>query len=268
MPSRDRPLSRIELLQGTLDLIVLQTLRWGPRHGYGISQLIRAGSADVLQVDTGSLYPALHRLERRKFIAAEWQTSENKQRVRIYRLTPRGRKQLEAERTRWAQLSEAIAGLMKPLPEAGREVAMGPGPPGDRPGRGDPGPPGRGGAGARSAGRGSRRSGLRGAAGVRQRHAGQGGDARDVGRRVDRRLRARPATGRAQPAAVARLPGGRGAGTRARSGPLDHDVRGDRRRAAPRSALRERRQDLPAEPAHERPGGQDGATGGAVPTAP
>ena len=71
MASKDRPLSRIELLQGTLDFIILQTLRWGPRHGYGISQLIRSGSKDVLQVDTGSLYPALHRLERKKLISAE-----------------------------------------------------------------------------------------------------------------------------------------------------------------------------------------------------
>jgi transcriptional regulator len=80
-------LSRIELLQGTLDFIVLQTLRWGPRHGYGIAQMIRANSNDSLQVDTGSLYPALHRLERKKWIAADWDVSENRQRVRVYRLT-------------------------------------------------------------------------------------------------------------------------------------------------------------------------------------
>jgi len=103
--------SRIELLQGTLDLIVLQTLRWGPRHGYGIAQMIRASSRDVLQVDTGSLYPALHRLEKSGAVAAEWETSENRQRVRVYRLTAAGRKQLDAERSRWEQLSQAMAGI-------------------------------------------------------------------------------------------------------------------------------------------------------------
>lgn len=111
---KERYKNRIELLQGTLDLLILQTLRWGPRHGYGISQAIRADSRDVLQVDTGSLYPALHRLERQKWIAAEWKTSENNQRVRVYRLTKGGRKHLLAERSRWAQISEAIAGILEP----------------------------------------------------------------------------------------------------------------------------------------------------------
>jgi PadR family transcriptional regulator, regulatory protein PadR len=108
------PLTRIELLQGTLDLIILQTLRWGPRHGYGLAQMIRASSRNVLQVDTGSLYPALHRLERQGWIAAEWVMSENRQRVREYRLTTAGRKQLAVERSRWEQLSEAIAGVLAP----------------------------------------------------------------------------------------------------------------------------------------------------------
>jgi len=104
--------NRIELLQGTLDLLILETLRWGPFHGYGISQAIRASSGDVLQVDTGSLYPALHRLERQKWIAADWKLSENKQRVRVYRLTAKGKKQLESERSRWVLVSDAIAGVL------------------------------------------------------------------------------------------------------------------------------------------------------------
>ena len=106
------------LLQGTLDFIVLQTLKWGPRHGYGIAQMIRASSNDALRVDTGSLYPALHRLERKKWIAAEWDVSENRQRVRVYKLTAAGRKQLAVERSRWEQISRAIAGVMQaPLAE-------------------------------------------------------------------------------------------------------------------------------------------------------
>jgi PadR family transcriptional regulator PadR len=113
MASRQHGISRIELLQGTLDLIILQTLRWGPLHGYGISQFIRAQSREALQVETGSLYPALHRLERQGFVSATWQTSEKKQRVRVYELTGKGRRHLVAERKRWGQLSEAIAGIMK-----------------------------------------------------------------------------------------------------------------------------------------------------------
>lgn len=116
MPKR-RYRNRIELLQGTLDLLILQTLQWGPRHGYGISSAIRANSGSVLQVDTGSLYPALHRLERRGWIAAEWKLSENSQRVRIYHLTANGRKQLAAERSRWEQLTVAIAGILNPAKE-------------------------------------------------------------------------------------------------------------------------------------------------------
>ena len=114
----DRPLTRIELLQGTLDLLILQTLRWGPRHGYGIAQMIRAGSREALQVDTGSLYPALHRLARQGWVDATWETSENHQQVRVYRLTAAGRRQLATERSRWEQLTEAVAGVLRPpVPE-------------------------------------------------------------------------------------------------------------------------------------------------------
>jgi PadR family transcriptional regulator len=109
---KDRYQNRIELLQGTLDMLILQTLRWGPQHGYGITQAIRAGSTDVLQVETGSLYPALHRLERQGWVKAEWSQTENKQRAKVYSLTAAGRKQLAAEQSRWNQMSAAIASLM------------------------------------------------------------------------------------------------------------------------------------------------------------
>jgi PadR family transcriptional regulator, regulatory protein PadR len=109
--------NRIELLQGTLDLLILQTLQWGAQHGYGISQAIRNRSGETLQVDTGSLYPALHRLERQKWIKAEWKTSDNKQRVRVYQLTAAGKRQLLSERSRWQQISDAIAGILSPAKE-------------------------------------------------------------------------------------------------------------------------------------------------------
>jgi transcriptional regulator len=106
--------NRIELLQGTLDLLILQTLQWGPQHGYGISVAIRNRSGEILQVDTGSLYPALHRLEKQKLIRAEWKLSENKQRAKYYQLTATGKKQLTRERSKWSQLSDAIAGVLQP----------------------------------------------------------------------------------------------------------------------------------------------------------
>src|ERR1700730_19364671 len=118
-PMANRYQNRIELLQGTLDLLILQTLRWGAQHGYGISQAIRANSGDILQVDTGSLYPALHRLERQKLIAAEWKVSENNQRVRVYRLSAAGKRKLASERSRWAQISQAIAGVLGPAGSGG-----------------------------------------------------------------------------------------------------------------------------------------------------
>ena len=104
--------SRTEILQGTLDMLILQVLQWGPRHGYALSKVIRTNSGEILKVDTGSLYPALHRLERKGWIAAEWKASERGPRLRIYRLTKSGRRQLVVERSRWAQLMEAIEGIL------------------------------------------------------------------------------------------------------------------------------------------------------------
>jgi len=111
---KSRYQNRIELLQGTLDLLILQTLQWGPQHGYGISLAIRNDSGEVLQVEAGSLYPALHRLERKKWIKAEWTVSENNQKVKAYQLTAAGKKQLAAERSNWERLTAAMAGILNP----------------------------------------------------------------------------------------------------------------------------------------------------------
>src|ERR1700722_13370457 len=108
-----RPSPRRDLLQGTLEMLVLQTLRWGDQHGYGISQAIRIGSNDVLRAETGSLYPALHRLEQRGLITSVWKTSSNRQRAKYYRLTPSGKRHLATEQSRWAQLVEAVAAFSK-----------------------------------------------------------------------------------------------------------------------------------------------------------
>ena len=104
--------NRIELLQGTLDMLILEQLRWAPSHGYGISQAIRAHSGDLLRVDAGSLYPALHRLERQGLVKAQWEISDRKQRTRVYRLTAAGRRHLAGERSRWEQLQTAIGGVL------------------------------------------------------------------------------------------------------------------------------------------------------------
>lgn len=114
MAARERYKNGIELVQGTLDMLILRTLRWGPQHGHGIGVAIRAGSDDLLRVQHGSLYPALHRLEKEGWIASEWKTTENKQRAKYYRITATGRKQLAAERTRWAQIVGAIQRIMDP----------------------------------------------------------------------------------------------------------------------------------------------------------
>jgi transcriptional regulator len=108
--------NRIELLQGTLDLLILRTLQWGAQHGHGIAQAIRANSGELLRVETGSLYPALHRLERQGWLASEWKTSEMNQRARFYRLTAAGRKQLLSEQSKWELLVKAISGVLNPTP--------------------------------------------------------------------------------------------------------------------------------------------------------
>jgi transcriptional regulator len=110
------PAARLELLQGTLDMLILQTLQWGPQHGYAIGQMIRAQSSEALQVETGSLYPALHRLQRQKFVKSAWDTTDTNQRAKIYTLTAAGRKHLLKERDRWAQLVAAIGGVLNPTP--------------------------------------------------------------------------------------------------------------------------------------------------------
>jgi transcriptional regulator len=105
---------RLELLQGTLDMLILRTLQWGPRHGHGIGQAIRAQSDDLLKVETGSLYPALHRLVKRGWLKAAWGVSEANQRARYYQLTAAGKTQLLREQDRWSRLVHAIGRIMGP----------------------------------------------------------------------------------------------------------------------------------------------------------
>src|ERR1039457_4714779 len=109
--------NRIEFIQGTLDLLVLQVLRWGPQHGPGSGQAIRTRSQEARQVEHGSRYPALHRLERQGWLASEWKMGEANRRARYYRLTPKGRLQLVEEQSRWKQLVRAVARTMKPVKE-------------------------------------------------------------------------------------------------------------------------------------------------------
>ena len=104
---------KTDLLQGTLDLLILKIVALGSVHGYGISQRIQLISRDVLQVQQGSLYPALHRLEKRKWLAAEWGESENGRQAKFYKLTPVGRKQLAAEQATWNRLSEAVTLILE-----------------------------------------------------------------------------------------------------------------------------------------------------------
>jgi len=106
----------MDLLQGTLDMMVLRTLLMGPLHGYGIAKAIRTKSGESLEIEFGSLYPALKRLELKGWIAAKWETSETKRQARYYRLTPAGRKQLAAEHSKWAEFVDAVTRVMGPLP--------------------------------------------------------------------------------------------------------------------------------------------------------
>jgi transcriptional regulator len=105
---------RADLLQGTLDMLILRTLQWGPEHGHGIGQSIRHSSADLLRIERGSLYPALHRLEEQGLLSSEWKASDLNRRAKYYRLTAAGKKQLAREQSNWTLLVKAIARVMRP----------------------------------------------------------------------------------------------------------------------------------------------------------
>jgi transcriptional regulator len=106
--------TKLDVLQGTLDLLILRTLQWGPQHGHGIGQVIRAKSDELLQIEHGSLYPALHRLRREGFIDSEWGVTENNQRAKFYHLTAMGKKKLAMEESKWKLFVKTVARLAQP----------------------------------------------------------------------------------------------------------------------------------------------------------
>jgi transcriptional regulator len=105
--------NKLDMLHGTLDLLILRTLQWGPQHGHGIGQAIRARSGDLLQVEHGSLYPALHRLRHDGWIDSEWGTTDNNQRAKFYRLTAAGRRQLVSEQSKWKLMVKTMARVLR-----------------------------------------------------------------------------------------------------------------------------------------------------------
>jgi transcriptional regulator len=117
MAGRNGYKNRVELLQGTLDMLILRTLQWGPQPGYGIVRALLVNSGDLLQVETGSLYPALHRLNRRGWVRAEWKQTERDQRAKYYRITAAGKKQLTRDLTRWQQIVAAVSAIIHGEPK-------------------------------------------------------------------------------------------------------------------------------------------------------
>jgi PadR family transcriptional regulator PadR len=117
MSKREPYRNRIELVQGTLDMLILRALQWGPQHGHGIGQLLRARSENALQIEHGSLYPALHRLEREGWLASEWKQSEANRRAKYYRLTSAGKRRLSKEQSNWEEAVRTIARVMRPAEE-------------------------------------------------------------------------------------------------------------------------------------------------------
>jgi transcriptional regulator len=114
MAKREAYRPQIEILQGTLDMLILRALQWGPQHGHGVGQLLRGASSGALEIEHGSLYPALHRLEGKGWLASEWRASEANRRAKYYKLTPAGKRQLAKEQDRWNILVKTIARIMRP----------------------------------------------------------------------------------------------------------------------------------------------------------